>query len=318
MDILNLPNRSLYHKVFYATATGTTTSWQVWTKPTNISVIYMYVIGSGGSGGGGRTGGNNSGGGGGGGGSSSITVAVYPASLIPDTLYVSVGAGRAGSGAGTGGLTGALSYVSIQPNTTAINILAQSGNAAAGGGGGGTNTGSGAGAAGTAGTAWTFTNNPLALMGLVTTLVGQAGAAGGTNVSTDGGSITPTQPVTGGAGGGGVTSGGANPRNGGDIVGSGFLPTINGGVLNGATAALKAGDSGFMGIKPTTESYLNLPMMYTGGAGGGSTGTATLTVGGTGGNGSYGSGGGGGGASYGSTGGTGGRGGDGLVLISCW
>jgi hypothetical protein len=96
------------------------------------------------------------------------------------------------------------------------------------------------------------------------------------------------------------------------------LPTISGGVAGGATASLVAGKPGFMGIKPTTESYMNLPMMYTGGGGGGATGSALISVGGFGGNASYGSGGGGGGASYGSTGGSGGRGGDGLILISCW
>ena len=105
MDILNLPNKSLYHKVFYAT---TSTNWQTWTKPSNINFVYMYVIGAGGAGGGGRTGGNNSGGGGGGGASSSITVALYPAFLLPDTLYINVGVGSAGASAGAGAASGAL------------------------------------------------------------------------------------------------------------------------------------------------------------------------------------------------------------------
>ena len=315
MDILNLPNKSLYHKVFYGTTT--TSSWQVWTKPSNITMVYMYVIGAGGAGGGGRTGGNNSGGGGGGGGSSAISVALYPAFLLPDTLYISVGIGSNGAAAGGGAASGVLSYVSAQPSTTAIYIYAQSGNAAAGGGGGGTNSGSGSGASGTAGTVWTFTNYPLTALGMVTSIAGQSGGAGGTNVPSDGTSITPTLPITGGAGGGGVSISGANTRAGGDITGSGFLPSILGGNADGATVALIGGKSGFMGIKPTTESYLNLPMLYTGGSGGGSKGV-TAAVGGRGGDGSYGSGGGGGGASYASTGGSGGRGGDGLVLITCF
>jgi hypothetical protein len=314
MDILNLPNKSLYHKVFYAT---TSTNWQTWTKPSNINFVYMYVIGAGGAGGGGRTGGNNSGGGGGGGASSSITVALYPAFLLPDTLYISVGIGSNGAAAGTGAASGVLSYVSIRSSTSPIFIVAQSGDAAAGGGGGGTNSVSGSGVGGTAGTRWTYTNYPLANMGMITSVNGQGGGAGGANTPTDGTSITPSLPVTGGAGGGGVSISGANTRAGGDIIGSGFLPSILGGNADGSTAALIGGKSGFNGINPTTESYLNLPMVYTGGSGGGSKGVSAA-VGGIGGRGSYGSGGGGGGASYASTGGSGGRGGDGLVLISCW
>lgn len=312
IDFTNLPNKSLYHKVFYGTATGTTTSWQIWTKPANVSFVYMYVVGAGGAGGGGRTGLINSGGGGGGGASSSITTVLYPAFLLPDILYISVGAGRNGAIANQGAASGALSYVSTQPNTSSIFILAQSGDVSAGGGGGG--TGSVAGAAGTAGTIWTYTNYPLTDLGMVTSVAGQNGAAGG-SISSSGVSITPTLTVTGGAGGGGVSAGGTT-NNGGNINGSGFLPTILGGPLSTVTSGGN-GNHGFTGIKPTTESYMNLPMMYTGGAGGGSANPVGGN-GGTGGNGSYGSGGGGGGASYRATGGSGGSGGDGIVLITCW
>ena len=277
----------------------------------------MYVLGAGGAGGGGRTGGLTSGGGGGGGGSSSITIALYPAYLLPDVLYVSVGIGRDGSTAGTGANSGALSYVSIQPSTLPLNILAQSGDAPAGGGGGGTNTGAGAGVGGSAGTAWTYTNNPLNVFGMITSAAGQAGGAGGSNVPADAPDITPVLTVTGGAGGGSTNVSGGALGQPGDIVGSGFLPRISGGTNDNATVSIRNGKAGFMGIMPTTNSYLNKPMMFTGGSGGGAGGSSGLS-GGTGGNGSYGSGGGGGGASYGSTGGSGGRGGDGLVLISCW
>jgi len=314
MEFFNLPNKSSYHKVFYADVSG---HWQIWTKPSNINFVYMYVIGSGGAGGGGRTSGNNSGGGGGGGASSSITTALYPAFLLPDTLYINVGVGSPGAAAGTGAASGALSYISTNPSTTSIFIFAQSGDVAAGGGGGGTNSGTGSGVAGAAGTSWTYSNYPLASMGIVASIIGQIGGAGGTNVPSDGTSITPTLPITGGAGGGGVSISGANTRAGGNITGSGFLPSILGGSADGSTVALIGGKSGFMGIKPTTESYLHLPMLYTGGSGGGSKGV-TAAVGGRGGDGSYGSGGGGGGASYASTGGSGGRGGDGLVLITCF
>ena len=126
-----------------------------------------------------------------------------PAFLLPDILYIQVGTGSAGAPANTGAASGALSYVSVLPSTTAINVVMQSGNTAADGGGGGTS--SLAGTAGTAGTAWTYTNSPIALTGLVTSLPGQNGAAGGAT-SSAGGSITPTLPVSGGAGGGGITN----------------------------------------------------------------------------------------------------------------
>lgn len=313
IDFSHLPNSSQYNKVFYGTSSS---NWQVWTKPDNISFVYMYVIGAGGAGGGGRTGAINSGGGGGGGASSSISVALYPAFLVPDILYINVGIGSAGAPAGTGAASGALSYVSTQPSTTAIFILAQSGDAAAGGGGGGTNTGTGAGVGGTAGTIWTYTSYPLSRLGMVTSVSGQNGSAGGGNIPSSGVSVTPILTVTGGAGGGGVSAGGS-PLGGGNINGSGFLPSILGGALS-TSGVGGSGNHGFIGLKPTTESYMNLPTMYTGAGGGGAAGNPSGTNGGVGGNGSYGSGGGGGGASYAGTGGSGGRGGDGLVLITCY
>lgn len=311
MEFFNLPNNPLYHKIFYGNPIN---SWQTWTKPDDAKFVYMYIIGAGGTGGGGRTGGFNAGGGGGGGGSSSITVALYPAFLVPDTLYIRVGIGLSGSTAGTGGGSGSLSYVTTYPNTSAIYVLGQSGNAVAGGGAGGTNTGTGAGAGGTGGSAWTYAGYPLAALGLVSSTVGQTGGAGGGNIPASGVSITPIITITGGAGGGGVSAA-ATPLNGGDITGSGFLPTITGGTGGSGTVQVINGRSGFMAFQPTTESYMSLPMMFTGGAGGGSNGNG---IGGFGGNAAYGSGGGGGGASYNSTGGNGGSGGDGLVLITCF
>jgi len=314
IDLSHLPNKSLHHKVFYANGS---TNWQTWTKPPNAKFIYMYVVGSGGAGGGGRTGSINSGGGGGGGASSSITVALYPAFLLPETLYINVGIGSAGASAGTGAASGALSYASIQPSTNSIYIVAQSGNSPAGGGGGGTNTGTGAGAGGTAGTRWLYTDYPLADMGIITSANGQVGGTGGSNVPANAPNVTPILPVTAGTGGGSSNVGGTTLGLPGNIVGSGFLPTISGGSSNVLDPISRGGKTGFMGINPSTESYLNFPMVYTGGSGGGAGGNTGYS-GGTGGNGSFGSGGGGGGASYSSTGGSGGRGGDGIVLISCW
>lgn len=307
IDTFNIPDSGTSNKVFFTNGT----LWQVWQKPNNAKFVYFYVIGAGGAGGGGRTGGINTGGGGGGGASSSISIGLFPAFLLPDTLYVQVGSGSAGAPANTGAASGALSYVSVLPSTAAINVVMQSGDTAAGGGGGGTT--SLAGTAGTAGTAWTYANSPIALTGLVTSLPGQNGAAGGGTASA-GVSITPTLPVSGGAGGGGESST-ASSFAGGNINGSGFLPTISGGTAN--STALSPGNPGFITTNLTTDSFLSQPMFFTGGSGGGGANGGAVNPG-NGGNGSFGSGGGGGGASYATTGGTGGRGGDGFVLITCW
>ena len=307
IDVFNIPDITSNSKVFLPNGNV----WETWQKPNNARFIYFYVIGAGGAGGGGRTGSINTGGGGGGGGSSAISVGLYPAHLLPDILYIQVGLGSAGAAANTGAASGALSYVSIQPNTTAINIVMQSGGTAAGGGGGGTSTLGGS--AGTAGSVWTYTNNPIALLGMVSSIAGQAGAAGGGTASA-GISITPTLPITGGAGGGGESSN-ASSFVGGSIVGSGFLPTISGGTNNSAT--LSSGNAGFMPTNLISEFLSGQILFFSGGSGGGGAHSTSIN-GGNGGNGSYGSGGGGGGASYNATGGTGGRGGDGFVLITCW
>ena len=306
IDVFNVPNLGVYNKFFFANSG----SWETWNKPSGVKFVYFYVIGSGGAGGGGRTGVINTGGGGGGGGSSSISVGVFPAFLIPDTLYIQVGAGQNGAVANTGASSGVLSYVSIQPNTTTLNILMQSGNVSAGGGGGGTSSLSGA--SGSLGTAWTFTNFPLAQCGIVSSINGQAGGTGGTT-SSAGVSVTPILPITGGAGGGGESSS-ASSFVGGNIIGSGIFPTISGGTNNSAT--LSNGIAGYQATMPTTESFLSQPLFFTGGSGGGA--SNSVINGGTGGNGSFGSGGGGGGASYSGTGGSGGRGGDGFIMITCW
>ena len=308
IDLFNIPNLGVYNKVFFAN----NSAWEIWQKPNNIKFIYFYVIGSGGAGGGGRTGGINTGGGGGGGASSSISVGLFPAFMLPDLLYVQVGIGLNGAPANTGASSGQLSYVSVAPNTTAINIVMQSGDTSAGGGGGGTTSLAGVG--GTAGSVWTYANYPLAEMGMVTSVAGQNGSAGGGTASA-GVSVTPILPITGGAGGGGESST-ASSFVGGNINGSGFFQTISGGTNNVNTSAVN-GNSGFNTIIPTTESFMSLPLFFTGGSGGGGCNTAGFT-GGTGGNGSFGSGGGGGGASYNGTGGSGGRGGDGFILITCW
>lgn len=304
MDIFNIPNFNESNKIFFPNGT----SWQIWNKPSGIKFVYFYLVGGGGSGGGGRTGALNSGGGGGGGGSGGYTVCMFPAFILPDILYVQAGAGGLGVAAGTIGNSGALSYVSVEPNTTAINILIQSGTAAAGGGGAGTNSGNGAGAGGLGSTAWTTSQN-LTILSISSSTAGQAGALGGTNIPAAGSSITLAKIFSGGAGGGGCSNSGVI-SNGGSINGVGFIQTIGGG-----TSTTKDGSTGYAQFNPTSESFSDEPLFFTGGSGGASTGSTPASIGGAGGNGAFGSGGGGGGASYGSTGGRGGKGGDGFILI---
>ena len=124
-------------KIFTTPSTVTNVQWNTWIKPKGKSMMNIICIGGGGGGGGGFTrAGGAAGGGGGGGGSSAVTRLTIPLFLVPDVLYVQVGAGGqgVGSGGGTAG-SGVLSYVSIYPNTAPINTLAVSGNAAAAGGG---------------------------------------------------------------------------------------------------------------------------------------------------------------------------------------
>jgi hypothetical protein len=208
---------------------------------------------------------------------------------------------------GTAGGSGNLSYVSIAPNTTLANVLIASGAAAAGGGRGTTSTSIG-GAGGIASTIYSFTTNPFANLGLVTTDAGQAGGAG--SGIGNGASITIALTVSGGAGGGYVSSS-VSRNNGGSINASGIIPLVSGSL--GAAIASPA-DSGFSVAMPTQSSYNSGILAFTGGGGGG----AGHTQGGNAGAGAYGSGGGGGGGCYIGLGGIGGRGGDGLVIITCW
>ena len=166
IDTFNLSNQELNSQAFY---TQGTLNWQVWQKPNNAKMVSIIAIGGGGGGGSGQvTAAGSSRRGGAGGGSSAIAVGLFSAALIPDTLFVLTGPGGIGGSGNTGsnGAAGSISYVSVQPNTTAINILVQSGAAAAGGGNAGAT-----GSAGTAGTVWAggflsdLDNNQIALEG---------------------------------------------------------------------------------------------------------------------------------------------------------
>ena len=299
-DTFNLPNNELATQVFY-NSDATTNSWQTWTKPAGCSFVHLTVIGGGGGGGNGRSGGgNNLSGGGGGGGSGAYSTGLFPASVLPDTLYVLVGRGGTRSGG-----QGQTTYVCVYSDTSAIYQLL----IASGGGGGGVSTSSSGGAAGGAGANFTTT---LANLGVTNISNGFAGVAGGNAAA--GNNITITSFITGGAGGAGYST---TPTyfNGGNINASGYSQTVSGGVLNGG-AASSNGSDGYRSFVPYTNLSNKTPLIFTGGAGGGSgAGANALTS--NGGNGAYGSGGGGGGAVFAALGGTGGRGGDGIVIITC-
>ena len=101
------------------------------------------------------------------------------------------------------GVVGELSYVCVLPNTSAANVLLQSGAAAAGRGAGGSNVG-GVTAAGSAGTVWAA-NSVFSTLGEITAIAGQAGGTGGGN--SVGANVTAALMLTGGAGGAGYSSG---------------------------------------------------------------------------------------------------------------
>ena len=311
-DIFDLPDNSEYNKIFYTTGGGsvTTGNWQIWSKPKNIRFIKIWMIGGGGGGGGGAKNINGvSRGGGGGGGSSAIAQGIFSANVIPDILYVYVGRGGPGGAAQTNGTVGELSYVGVNPNTSSINLVLQSGAGAAGAGGGTSNSGNGA--AGTAGSVFAQANAQLSYLGVINLIAGAAGVQGGNGLTpTAGSSIVISLPVTGGAGGGSSTSASVDLL-GGSIIGMGFIPTISPGV----TGSYVDGMDGFTSI-PSQRSSNYLPLFFTGGAGGSGNG---LGAGGNGGDASYGCGGGGGAAGNSSFGGClGGKGGDGLVIITAW
>ena len=121
LDIFNIPGQQDNIKIFYAAGT---TAWQTWQKPRGCKFIWMMCIGAGA---GGQTTGTT--GAGFGGGSGAVTRALFPANVLPDTLYIQPGVGAANTAGGR-------SFVStISNSTAATNLVCVSGNAAAGLGG---------------------------------------------------------------------------------------------------------------------------------------------------------------------------------------
>lgn len=294
-----LSDKLEHTKVFYSSGSS---SWQPWQKPHGAKNVYIFCIGGGGGGQAGSGGvSETSRAGGSGGAASGYSFGSFSSCLLPDNLYVNVGAGGAGgvggSSTGANGGAGSISYVSFTTSAAVTqDILISSGNAAAGATNGSVNTPA-------AGTVWSFASGYIMpFIGSLFYNQGSNGTPAGTGTGL-GASVTISNIVTGGAAGGGVTVSTTYP--GGNITGGGFFNSILGGGPGGF-----AGSSGYFG---PLNLFVRSPLFFPGGAGGGSINSGS---GGEGGSASYGSGGGGGGA--GTTGGSGGKGGDGLVIITCW
>jgi hypothetical protein len=319
-DVFNFPSNFKGDVQIFHANNQSNTSYQQWIKPRGTSMSYFFLVGGGGGGGGGhQKPQNTNGGGGGGGGSACISRLLIPSFLLPDTLYVKVGAGGLGGAASSAGASGVPSLVATSPQslptffgTNGELISSDSGFLAGGGGGGGT-----LGAAGAAGSAGNPRSNIVpALTGLYSAVAGQAGGAGGAQTGAVGTSITAwsIRPVSSGAGGAGIQANASlSDFDGGSITAvSAFnfpkmnFPTDVGAVARGGNAlAPKNGDSGV--------NFFDGPFLQSGGAGGAS---SFASVAGNGGKGGIGCGGGGGGAGV--TGGRGGDGGNGLVAIFSW
>lgn len=307
----NINDSSVKKDIFYSVGLN---KFQTWQKPNNCTFVQFFILGGGGGGGAGQNAGTGtSRRGGGGGGSSSIVTTLFLATTLPDTLYISVGAGGAASTVNNNGGSGVLSYVTLVPDSayTASNVVMQSGSAVAAGGLAGTAGGTG----GNGGTVWSATGSILIEFGMFNYWVGQTGAQGNNTAASV--PLLLSGITTGGAAGAGQN--GSTAQNGGNIVGFGNIPTMSGGSAGSSSLATTEGGIGsgeYKGYTPTNINYSTNQLVFMGGAGGGSSNNGS---GGAGGNAAFGCGGGGGGAGVtGSVNGLGGRGGDGIVIITSW
>jgi hypothetical protein len=292
---LHIPDSSLSKTYVF---TSTNAVYRTWTKPPGISFVHIIAIGGGGGGaGGGRWSAGTARIGGGGGGSAGFSVVCFPSILVPDTLYIRVGAGGAGgagsttlNSAGTGGSTAQPTYVAFYPAITAPYVLVT---ATAGSGG---LLGGGSGPAGAIATA---ANMPISHTGMRTLYTGVGGGTSNTSADIALFGVTNAARFYSGAAGAGISTttafaGGAQ---------NGVFEYISRTIPGGANT----GQPGTNGVYDLTR------FVFSGGAGGGA---STVTAGGAGGKGGIGSGGGGGAAGS-TVGGRGGDGGDGLVIITC-
>ena len=192
IDVFGLPNsENVNTQIFYTLNAAAVNEYQVWVKPRGCTFVSILVLGGGGGGAGGATGTAVTNSGGGGGASGNISYGLFPASLLPDELYVIVGPGGAAGNANSAGGGGNPSYVVFTKSATIVtlNTLLIS----LGGNGGTVGTG------GTVAGASTSTSAFLSYLGMPVFSQGQAGASTAL-------SIGLTRQVTGGAGGGGTSS----------------------------------------------------------------------------------------------------------------
>ena len=231
----NSLNRTRNRVSMFTTMGGAVgTSWQTWQPNPDETMAYIICVGGGGSGAGGFTG--SAGAircGGGGGGAAGQTRCLIPLMFLPKILYISPGAGGASVAPSSNGTAGTLSYVSVAPNTTAANIVVQSGAARA------SNTVATAG--GTGGSGGNGGNGG----------VGQGYGQAATNapaLDTPGGPVTapalstPGGPTSGG--GGGATAGSVGGNGGIGANGVGFGSTGGNGTQGGS------GTNGSVGVTP--------------------------------------------------------------------
>ena len=275
-----------------------------WTKRPGLKFAEVIVVSGGGGGSGGAKGDNSSARvGGGGGGSGGLSYRKYLASELSATENVTVGVGGNGGagtssspGTGSNGSIGGSSQFGSGNRTCLANVCP---NAATGGGAGS----GGVGAAVQANLGNWY--NPSAI-GASANLTGTAGGAAGTTAYLGGW-------ATGGASGGGITTGSVASSGGfctNSSLGSQFY-----GFTNNTGGGTSGGGNGTNG--PAAGMYFTLGL---GGGGGGSSVTISV-AGGRGGDGGFpGGGGGGGGAASNTAGdsGAGGAGGSGVVYVICY
>lgn len=306
LGLSNIPTDTNHIQTFFPIATN---AWQTWTKPSNAKLVQIFCLGGGGSGlpgGGGSTGGNVQGGGGGTGGG--YVNAIFPAYVLPGTLYIRPGLG--GSGTPNGGVStgnvGQVSFVSIGPTgSTALYypiLVASSLTTAPAGGGLSAATGP---------AATTTAVAPFLSLAIYLATSGPDGGFGLTDLT-----ALATRLNTGGAGGGLHTSNTSISNPGGIISGSTILLTVT-----QPRSPVNLAGGGNQGGLQASHGYGSLyPYYGVGGNGGGGSTYSSSTdtpTGSRGGDGWYGCGGGGGGAGWSANrrGGAG-RGGDGLVTIT--
>lgn len=284
LDISNILTNSDYVSIFYDTGAvglGGNSVTKTWTKPRNCKFVYMIAIGAGGGGNGGTTSTQGTPGCAG-----SITRALYPASIIPDTLFVQVGRGGAGGAVGGSGAIGGPTRIYARGGNTLVttNLLIN-----ATGGQNGFNA-----------SAWTTTGAGVLALLTSTGSPNPVAVTPGTNVTYS------TAGVSAGVAGMCLCQGTEGGRQVGPTSAMGIQAPLGDLIIPGGIASTVGnGGDGNDGI------FSLAPFYATGGTGGGG---SSVAAGGNGGNGAYGCGGGGGAAGA-TAGGRGGRGGDGLAII---